>query len=112
MLSALGSIVLVFRKPSTPAEFGQIKEMITSVGKVVKEGLDGGIGGSWEGVALAVAWKRSVVPGVEVSGEEWEELCMDGGFEFIDGEAEVGKENGGRNEYGGKYRLLHFFSYC
>jgi len=69
-----------------------------SVQEVVKEGC----GFAWDGVCLAVGMPQSTTPYLEKSHEEWEDLCQDCGFEFIDFEAV------GRNEFGepmGKARM-------
>ena len=38
---------------------------------------------------------QSTTPYLEKSFEEWEELCMEFGFEYVDAEAK------GRNDFGG-----------
>ena len=73
--------------------------MLESVGEVVKEGC----GMAWDGVCLAVAMPQSVAPSLDKSFDEWEELCQDFGFEFVD------FENKGRNEYSGQSNLLHLW---
>jgi hypothetical protein len=52
---------------------------------------------SWEGVCLAVGMKQSATPYLEKSHEEWEDVCQEYGFEFVDFEAK------GRNEYSGTF---------
>lgn len=47
-----------------------------------------------DAVCLAVAMPQSMTPNLEMGGEEWEELCMEYGFEFVDSEAK------GKNEFG------------
>jgi len=94
-----------FRKPSSAADFDGIKALLSAVARVVegckrvseKEGK-----GEWDGVCLAVALRRAVVPGLEVQGEEWEDVCMEGGFEFVDGEV-GGIAGNERNEFGGRW---------
>ena len=68
-----------------------VKDLLESVGEVVKEGC----GMTWDGVCLAVAMPQSVTPHLEKSFDQWEELCQEFGFEFVD------FENKGRNEYSG-----------
>ena len=41
---------------------------------------------------------QAVTPHLELSFDEWEDICREFGFEFVDAEAT------GRNEYGGKSR--------
>ena len=45
-------------------------------------------------VCLAVAMPQSITPYLEKSHEEWEELAMDYGFEYVDSEKK------GKNEFG------------
>jgi hypothetical protein len=46
---------------------------------------------------LAVATPQSTTPHLEKTIEEWEAICSDCGFEYVDSEAK------GRNKYGGGY---------
>ena len=61
---------------------------------------------------LAVGMRQAVSPSVEVTNEQWEELCMDcGPWEWIDGELgrnlESNKESSKeRNEFGGASAIL------
>jgi hypothetical protein len=111
VLTALGAFIICFRKPSSGAEFEDIKALLTAVARVVegckelssKEG-----NGEWDGVCLAVGLRRAVVPGLEVLEEEWEDICMERGFEFVDGEV----EGRGRNEFGGMCCVDLFYSFC
>lgn len=72
-----------------------MKQMLEHVGEVVKEGC----GLNWDGVCLAVAMPQSVTPFLEKIFDEWEEICQEFGFEFVDFESK------GRNEYSGELRL-------
>ena len=99
VLTALGAFIICFRKPIDEGELRDVKEMLESVGEVVKEGC----GMAWDGVCLAVAMPQSVAPSLDKSFDEWEELCQDFGFEFVD------FENKGRNEYSGQSNLLHLW---
>jgi hypothetical protein len=80
-----------FRKPINESDLTEIKILLENVGEVVKEGC----GYSWDGVCLAVAMPQSTTPYLEKSFDEWEDLCQEFGFEFIDSESK------GRNEYAG-----------
>jgi hypothetical protein len=103
--------VVCFRKPSSPQGFEDIKALLAAVARVVegckkvseKEG-----NGEWEGVCLAVGLRRAVVPGLEVRGEDWEDVCMEGGFEWVDGEV----RGGGRDEFGGRWGGGFFYLFC
>lgn len=92
VLTALGAFVVCFRKPLDEAGLADVKILLENVAEVVKEGC----GYSWDGVCLAVAMPQSSTPYLEKSFDEWEELCQDHGFEFVDFESK------GRNEYSGK----------
>lgn len=52
-------------------------------------------GYSWDGVCLAVAMPQSLRPHLEMSIEDWEDMCRGYQFEYIDYEFK------GRNDYGG-----------
>ncbi|EPS44567.1 hypothetical protein H072_1470 [Dactylellina haptotyla CBS 200.50] len=86
----LGAIIYVFKRPTSEAEFtDMVTEDLKGVGKVVKA-----CGYSWDGVCLAVAMPHSMQPQVSKSAEEWDDVTMEYGFEFVDFEAK------GRNDYG------------
>jgi hypothetical protein len=108
VLAALGALVVCFRKPSSASEQLGIGSLIEEVGRVVREGLNGGSTyGGWEGICVAVGMKRGVLgwvsdgvegeEGREMTAEEWDGVCTEFGFEYVDGE----DSRGGRNEYGG-----------
>lgn len=92
VLNVLGAFVVCFRKPLNDAALSEIKELFEQVAEVVREGC----GYSWDGVCLAVAMPQTTTPYLEKSFEEWEDLCQEFGFEFVDFEAK------GRNQYSGK----------
>lgn len=96
VLNALGAFIICFRKPTNEAGLKDVKELLDSVSEVVKEGC----GMTWDGICLAVAMPQSAAPYLEKSFEEWEELCQEFGFEFVDFESK------GRNDYYG--RLSNF----
>lgn len=102
VLAAIGAFVLCFQKPVTQEDYAAIKGMMREVAKVVKEGF-GGFEGAFDGVCLAVALKQDVVPHLEISEEEWEELGMELGFEVVDGEGK------GKNEFGGWLSDISYF---
>lgn len=87
----LGAFIICFQKPISETQLKDVKDLLENVGEVVKEGC----GMTWDGVCLAVAMPQSVTPHLEKSFDEWEELCQEFGFEFVD------FENKGRNEYSG-----------
>lgn len=92
VLTALGAFVVCFRKPVNEAGLSEVKHLLEHVAEVVKEGC----GYSWDGVCLAVAMPQSLTPHLEKSFNDWEDLCQEFGFEFVDFESK------GRNEYSGR----------
>ncbi|RAL59798.1 hypothetical protein DID88_000427 [Monilinia fructigena] len=66
----------------------EAREVLTVLGAFIE-----GCGYTWDGVCLAVAMPQSTTPYLEKSFDEWEELCQEHGFEFVDFESK------GRNEY-------------
>lgn len=68
-----------------------IKETLQAIADVMEKAC----GYSSDTVCLAVAMPQSTTPYLEKSFEEWEELCMEFGFEYVDAEAK------GRNDFGG-----------
>lgn len=93
VVRALGAWVVVFRKPLREPERRRVGELLAAVRDVV-ERWAGGEG--WDGVLVAVGMGQSIKAedGVVVSEEEWEEECLEYGFEYVDAEAE------GKNEFG------------
>jgi hypothetical protein len=86
----LGAWVYCFRKPIQQNDLDTIKETL----KAVKNVIERACGYAWDGSCLAVAMPQSQTPHLSKSFEEWEDLCREQGFEFVDAEAR------GRNEFG------------
>jgi hypothetical protein len=80
----------------------EVQALLENVAEVVKEGC----GLSWDGVCLAVAMPQTTTPYLEKSFNEWEDICQDFGFEFIDFESK------GRNEYSGRLTLHQSILIC
>ncbi|PQE15574.1 putative small nuclear ribonucleo SM D3 protein [Rutstroemia sp. NJR-2017a BBW] len=89
VLTVLGGFIVCFRKPVDEAGLQETKVLLGNVAEVVKEGC----GYMWDGVCLAVAMPQSTTPCLEKSFDEWEDLCQEHGFEYIDFESK------GRNEF-------------
>lgn len=89
--------MVCFRKPLNEVELSLIKTLLEHVGEVVREGC----GYSWDGVCLGVAMPQFSTPFLEKSFDEWEEICQEFGFEFVDFESK------GRNEYSGMSLTLY-----
>ncbi|KAF1960970.1 hypothetical protein CC80DRAFT_269000 [Byssothecium circinans] len=90
VVSVLGAWIFCFRKPVTSSQLDTIKETLKSIADVIEKAC--GYGG--DQVCLAVAMPQSTTPYLDKSNEEWEEECMEYGFEFVDSEAK------GKNEFG------------
>ena len=69
-----------------------MKKSIKAVEQVIRKAM----GYEWDGICLAVAMPQSTTPCLQKTADEWEDICREYGFEYIDSEAK------GRNEYGGK----------
>jgi hypothetical protein len=92
VLSVLGAFLVAFRKPVDEKELGEVKELLARVGEVAREGC----GYGWDGVCVAVGMPQSTTPYLEMSAEEWDDVCQDSGFEYVDFEGK------GKNEFSGK----------
>ncbi|KAL5329154.1 hypothetical protein ACEPPN_002664 [Leptodophora sp. 'Broadleaf-Isolate-01'] len=89
VLTVLGAFIVCFRKPVDEKALKEVRDLMEGVAEVVKEGC----GLMWDGVCLAVGMPQSTTPYLEKSFDEWEELCQEYGFEYVDFESK------GRNEY-------------
>lgn len=86
----LGSIIYTFRRPTSDDEVDKVfKEDLRGLEKVVKA-----CGYTWDGVCLAVAMPHAIQPQIQKAQEDWEDIALERGFEFVDFEAK------GRNEFG------------
>lgn len=100
VLEVLGGIFVVFTippatSPSSTADRDRAKDIISQVGRVVKEGLGGW---EWDGVSLAVGvGELAHLDDVDV----WDEVCGDAGLEFV--HVAPSKAEDARNEFGGEY---------
>lgn len=90
VVRAVGAVVYCFRKPVREEELRGIEDTM----RALKEVLERHWGYGWEGTCLAVAMPNSVVPGLDKTGDEWEDLCREQVFEFVDFEGK------GKNEFG------------
>ncbi|KAI5841871.1 hypothetical protein DFP73DRAFT_528298 [Morchella snyderi] len=89
VLKALGGFIITFRRPQDEAGLEAIKRLLAALQRVVKA-----CGYAWDGVCLAVAMPQSLRPVLERSADDWEDLCREYGFEYVDYEFR------GRNDYG------------
>jgi hypothetical protein len=102
VLSVLGGFIVVIKKPIDESGFEKVKELLEAVGKVVRDGCGGsGYGGTWDGVAVVVGMGNGMAGGLEREEAEWEDVCADEGFEWVDWEKK------GRNEFHGEFRTIY-----
>lgn len=90
VVQAVGAWIYCFCRPVTAADVEHFQSTLKSISDVVDQ--NGGYG--WEGVRLAVAMPQSTTPYLQKEYEEWDGMCGEHGFEYIDFEAT------GRNEFG------------
>ncbi|KAH8599609.1 alpha and gamma adaptin binding protein p34-domain-containing protein [Bisporella sp. PMI_857] len=69
VLSVLGAFIVAFRKPVNKNELEEVKDLLG----------------------------KSRTPYLEIKTEEWEDICQESGFEYVDFERK------GKNEYSGKW---------
>ncbi|KAI9681046.1 MAG: hypothetical protein M1822_007120 [Bathelium mastoideum] len=96
VVHVVGAWIYCFRKPVTQPDLAEIsvKDIIKSTLQAISDVRDHGTEYDWDGVCLAVAMPQFTTPHLGLPFEEWEDMCRDSGFEFIDAEAQ------GRNEFG------------
>jgi hypothetical protein len=92
VITALGAWIYCFRKPVSQADFSTIKETMQAIADAIERAC--GFGG--DQVCLAVAMPQSTTPYLDMPSEEWEDICTDTGFEYVD------FEKTGKNEFGEK----------
>ncbi|KAK3945767.1 alpha and gamma adaptin binding protein p34 [Diplogelasinospora grovesii] len=85
VLSVLGGLIIVFSlpptNPSSSSSTAETRELISQVGRVVKEGLGGW---DWDGVSLAICISDHHHVDEEEGGlDEWDDLCAAAGLEFV-----------------------------
>ncbi|KAH0547566.1 hypothetical protein FGG08_000291 [Glutinoglossum americanum] len=90
VLKVLGAFVLVFRKPVDQGAMEGVKMNLKAISTVVEKGC----GYNWDGICLAVGMAQSETPHLQLGFEEWEDVCREFQFEYVDSEAK------GRNEFG------------
>lgn len=90
VVTAIGAWIYCFKKPVTEKEVDIIKETMQAVAKVI----EAACGYSDDQVRLAVAMPQSTTPYLDKSAEDWDDSCMEYGFEFVDSEAK------GKNQFG------------
>ncbi|KAH0610838.1 uncharacterized protein H6S33_011265 [Morchella sextelata] len=89
VLKALGGFIITFLRPQDEAGLEAIKKLLAALQRVVRA-----CGYAWDGVCLAVAMPQSLRPVLEKPVDDWEDLCREYGFEYVDYEFK------GRNDYG------------
>lgn len=90
VVTVLGGWIYCFKKPVEAKDLAVIKDTMQAVSDVIERAC----GYTGDTVCLAVAMPQSTTPYLEKPSDEWDELCMEYGFEYIDSEAK------GKNEFG------------
>ncbi|KAF1846976.1 uncharacterized protein K460DRAFT_51165 [Cucurbitaria berberidis CBS 394.84] len=90
VVTVLGAWIYCFKKPVEQKDVDTIKETMRAVADAIERAC--GFGGDM--VCVAVAMPQSITPYLEKTVEEWDDTCMDYGFEYVDFEAK------GKNEFG------------
>jgi hypothetical protein len=96
VVTSLGAWIYCFRRPVEAKDLDEIQKTL----KVIAQAIERAAGFSFDGACLAVAMPQGTTPYLDKSFEEWEGICGEHGFEYIDSEAK------GRNEFGGRNVLL------
>lgn len=90
VVTVLGGWIYCFKKPVETKDLDTIKDSLQAISDVIERAC----GYSGDTVCLAVAMPQSTTPYLEKASDEWEELCNEYGFEYVDSEAK-GKNNFG-----------------
>ncbi|KZM26609.1 uncharacterized protein EKO05_0005497 [Ascochyta rabiei] len=90
VITVLGGWIYCFKKPVEAKDLGVIKDTMQAISDVIERAC----GYAGDTVCLAVAMPQSTIPYLEKGSDEWEELCMEHGFEHVDFEAK------GKNDFG------------
>lgn len=90
VVTVLGAWIFCFRKPLSENDIDAVKEKLKAIADVIERAC--GFGG--DAVCLAVAMPQTTTPFLDKSHDEWDDICMEYGFEFVDSEAK------GKNEFG------------
>jgi hypothetical protein len=92
VITALGAWIYCFRKPVSQADLSTIKDTM----QAIADSIERACGFSGDQVCLAIAMPQSTTPYLDLPSEEWEDICTDTGFEYVD------FEKTGKNEFGEK----------
>lgn len=90
VITVLGAWIFCFKKPVTEKDVDTIKETLQAIADAIEKASGYGA----DQVCLAVAMPQTITPYLDKSAEDWDDLCMEYGFEFVDSEAK------GKNQYG------------
>ncbi len=90
VVTVLGGWIYCFKKPVETKDLDVIQDTMQAIADVIERAC----GYAGETVCVAVAMPQSTTPYLDKPNDEWEELCMEHGFEYIDSEAK------GKNDFG------------
>lgn len=94
VVNILGAWIYCFRKPVTHSDLDTIKATMKAIADVIERAC----GYAGDQVCLAIAMPQSTTPYLDMSVEEWDDIVMEHGFEYIDFE----KSGNSKNDYGEK----------
>ncbi|KAL2053057.1 hypothetical protein ABVK25_006694 [Lepraria finkii] len=109
VVRATGAWVVCFKKPREKADLEIIRSLLDTIHEVIEHHTSSSYSTS-ETLLLAVGMHQSIGPSLEMTDEEWEDLCRGcGAWEWLDGEINGEQEGKGggkkeveRNEFGEK----------
>ena len=93
----MGGWIYCFRRPLSDADVDSLSEALGAISEVIEQGS----GYDSESTRLAVAMPQFTTPYVDKSYDEWDGICGEHGFEYVDFEAK------GKNEFGGGSSSQH-----
>ena len=95
VIEAVGAWIYCFNKPSSGAVSVDVEGVMKAIQSISKE--HAGYGGDTVMLAVAIPHsKAALIEGASADSDEWEDVCMQYGFEYIDYAAQ------GKNSFGEK----------
>ena len=90
-------IIIYDFAPLTPYQQETIKNTLSALADVIYASYGYDDDDDWVGVVLAIKLPQSTTPELQLSYDDWDEMCAEHGFDYADSEAT------GRNEYNGEF---------
>ena len=109
VVQAIGAWVICFKKPRGQEDLKAISLLLNTIKAIIEHHTSSSYS-IQDPILLAVGMQQTMSPALEMSVDEWDDLCREcGGWEWIDGEITSGDDDqanrkGGeqRNEFGGQ----------